>query len=84
MGALVSLNLVAWISFGTQAAISYGSIYFPVKPVSVHGCTESLRSTAGNLTTIVETAVRYIYRIILACKNHVMTHPVSGVSTRVV
>ena len=61
VGAVVSLNLVAWISFGTQAAISNGSIYFAVKPVSVDGCTESLRSTAGNLTTIVETAVRYIY-----------------------
>lgn len=59
VGALVSLNLVAWISFGTQAAISRESIYFPVKPVSVEGCSESLRNTAGNLTLIVENAVRY-------------------------
>ncbi|RLU19628.1 hypothetical protein DMN91_008185 [Ooceraea biroi] len=67
IGALVSLNLVAWISFGTQAAISTGSIYFPVKPVSVEGCSESLKSTAGNLTTIVETVVReqpfFLYRM---------------------
>lgn len=67
VGAVVSLNLVAWISFGTQAAISDGSIYFPIKPVSVDGCTESLRITAGNLTTIVETAVReqpfFLYRM---------------------
>ncbi|XP_011685074.1 PREDICTED: sodium-coupled monocarboxylate transporter 1-like isoform X1 [Wasmannia auropunctata] len=67
VGALVGVNLVAWISFGTQAAISNGSIYFPVKPVSVDGCTESLRSTAGNLTTIIETAVReqpfFLYRM---------------------
>ncbi|KYN10745.1 Sodium-coupled monocarboxylate transporter 1 [Trachymyrmex cornetzi] len=67
VGAVVSLNLVAWISFGTQAAISNGSIYFPVKPISIDGCTESLRSTAGNLTTIVETAVReqpfFLYRM---------------------
>lgn len=59
VGGLVSLNLVAWISFGTQAAISTGSIHFPVKPVSVEGCSESLRSTAGNFTLIVENAVRY-------------------------
>ncbi|XP_036147769.1 sodium-coupled monocarboxylate transporter 1 isoform X2 [Monomorium pharaonis] len=67
VGAFVSLSLVAWISFGTQAAISNGSIYFPVKPVSIDGCTESLRSTAGNLTTIVETTVReqpfFLYRM---------------------
>ncbi|XP_011136582.2 sodium-coupled monocarboxylate transporter 1-like [Harpegnathos saltator] len=67
VGALVSLNLVAWISFGTQAAISSGSIYFPVKPVSVEGCSESLRSTAGNLTLIIENAVReqpfFLYRM---------------------
>lgn len=67
VGALISLNLVAWISFGSQAAISNGSIYFPVKPVSVEGCSESLKSTIGNLTMIVETAVRYI-RIFFAYK----------------
>ncbi|KAL6433376.1 hypothetical protein ACFW04_006496 [Cataglyphis niger] len=67
VGTLISLNLVAWISFGTQAAISSGSIYFPVKPVSVEGCSELLNSTIGNFTMIVETAVReqpfFLYRI---------------------
>ncbi|XP_014485470.1 PREDICTED: sodium-coupled monocarboxylate transporter 1-like [Dinoponera quadriceps] len=67
VGALVSLNLVAWISFGTQAAISNGSIFFPVKPVSVEGCSELLRSTAGNFTLIIENAVReqpfFLYRM---------------------
>ncbi|CAK9832019.1 Sodium-coupled monocarboxylate transporter 2 [Anthophora retusa] len=63
VGGLVSLNLVAWISFGTQAAISDGTIEFPVKPVSTDGCPESLRShqdaaTAVNLTRIVETAIK--------------------------
>ncbi|KAM0733658.1 Sodium-coupled monocarboxylate transporter 1 [Formica fusca] len=67
VGTLISLNLVAWISFGTQAAISSGSIYFPVKPVSVEGCSELLNSTIGNFTMIVETAVReqpfFLYRM---------------------
>ncbi|KAK2583548.1 hypothetical protein KPH14_009502 [Odynerus spinipes] len=67
IGGLVSLNLVAWISFGTQAAISSGKIIFPVKPVSVEGCEESLRSTAANLTLIVENAIReqpfFMYRL---------------------
>lgn len=61
VGGLISLNLVAWISFGTQAAISSGSIYYTVKPVSVEGCSESLKSTAGNFTLIIENAVRYAF-----------------------
>ncbi|XP_076662885.1 sodium-coupled monocarboxylate transporter 2 [Andrena cerasifolii] len=67
VGGLVSLNLVAWISFGTQAAISSGNINFPVKPVSVDGCPESLKMRATNLTVIVETAIReqpfFLYRM---------------------
>ncbi|XP_017764409.1 PREDICTED: sodium-coupled monocarboxylate transporter 2-like isoform X2 [Eufriesea mexicana] len=67
VGGLVSLNLVAWISFGTQAAISSGKINFPVKPVSVDGCSESLRNQATNLTVIVETAIKeqpfFLYRM---------------------
>ncbi|XP_076239427.1 sodium-coupled monocarboxylate transporter 1 [Calliopsis andreniformis] len=67
VGGLVSLNLVAWISFGTQAAISSGKIHFPVKPVFVDGCPESLKSHASNLTLIVETALReqpfFLYRM---------------------
>lgn len=58
-GALVSLNLVAWISLGTQAAISTGAIHYPVKPVSVEGCSEALQRTAKNLTLIIEDAVKY-------------------------
>ncbi|CAL7952543.1 unnamed protein product [Xylocopa violacea] len=68
VGGLVSLNLVAWISFGTQAAISSGRINFPVKPVSVSGCPESLTNHAGNLTFILETAIKeqqpfFLYRM---------------------
>ena len=67
VGGLVSLNLVAWISFGTQAAISSGNINFPVKPVSIDGCPESLKMRATNLTVIVETAIReqpfFLYRM---------------------
>ncbi|XP_076754285.1 sodium-coupled monocarboxylate transporter 2 [Xylocopa sonorina] len=66
-GGLVSLNLVAWISFGTQAAISSGKINFPVKPVSVEGCPESLTNYASNLTFIIETAIKeqpfFLYRM---------------------
>ncbi|KZC08682.1 Sodium-coupled monocarboxylate transporter 2 [Dufourea novaeangliae] len=67
VGGLVSLNLVAWISFGTQAAISSGEIAFPVKPVSVDGCPESLKNRAINFTVILETAIKeqpfILYRI---------------------
>lgn len=58
VGGLISLNLVAWISFGTQAAISSGKIHFPVKPVSIEGCSESLKNHATNLSIIVETAIK--------------------------
>ncbi|XP_024946270.1 sodium-coupled monocarboxylate transporter 1 [Cephus cinctus] len=67
VGGLLSVNLVAWISLGTQAAISNGIIRFPVKPVSVDGCSEPLRSSAANLTLIVENAVKeqpfFLYRM---------------------
>lgn len=59
IGAIVSLNLVAWISFGTQAAISKGEIVFPVKAVSVEGCSDTLKKTVGNITHIIGQAVRY-------------------------
>lgn len=58
VGGFVSLNLVAWISFGTQAAISSGKIRFPTKPVSIDGCPESLKSQATNFTLVVETAIK--------------------------
>ncbi|XP_066587746.1 sodium-coupled monocarboxylate transporter 1-like [Prorops nasuta] len=58
IGGLVSLSFVAWISFGSQAAISTGQIVFPIKPVSVEGCPESLRNSATNLTIILENAIR--------------------------
>ncbi|XP_014206395.1 sodium-coupled monocarboxylate transporter 1-like [Copidosoma floridanum] len=57
-GALASLCFVAWISFGSQAAVATGKIHFPVKPVSTAGCPEALRSTVANLTVIMETAVK--------------------------
>ncbi|XP_033301614.1 sodium-coupled monocarboxylate transporter 2-like [Bombus bifarius] len=67
VGGFVSLNLVAWISFGTQAAISSGKIRFPTKPVSIDGCPESLKSQATNFTLVVETAVKeppfFLYRM---------------------
>ncbi|XP_031776578.1 sodium-coupled monocarboxylate transporter 2 [Apis florea] len=67
VGGLISLNLVAWISFGTQAAISSGKIHFPVKPVSIEGCSESLKNHATNLSLIVETAIKeqpfFLYRM---------------------
>lgn len=67
VGGLISLNLVAWISFGTQAAISSGKIHFPVKPVSIEGCSESLKNHATNLSVIVETAIKeqpfFLYRM---------------------
>ncbi|XP_043529818.1 sodium-coupled monocarboxylate transporter 2-like isoform X2 [Frieseomelitta varia] len=67
VGGLVSLNLVAWISFGTQAAISSGKIHFPVKPVSIDGCPQSLKNHATNFTLVVETAIKeqpfFLYRM---------------------
>ncbi|XP_076387601.1 sodium-coupled monocarboxylate transporter 2 isoform X7 [Megachile rotundata] len=67
VGGLVSLNLVAWISLGTQAAIASGKIVFPVKPVSVDGCPDSLKEHAVNLTLVVETAIKeqpfFLYRM---------------------
>ncbi|CAD1479882.1 unnamed protein product [Heterotrigona itama] len=67
VGGLVSLNLVAWISFGTQAAISSGKIHFPVKPVFTHGCPQSLKDHATNFTLVVETAIKeqpfFLYRM---------------------
>ncbi|XP_043596869.1 sodium-coupled monocarboxylate transporter 2-like isoform X2 [Bombus pyrosoma] len=67
VGGFVSLNLVAWISFGTQAAISSGKIHFPTKPVSIDGCPESLKSQATNFTLDVETAIKeppfFLYRM---------------------
>ncbi|XP_034186765.2 sodium-coupled monocarboxylate transporter 2 [Osmia lignaria lignaria] len=67
VGGLVSLNLVAWISLGTQAAISTGKISFPVKPVSVDGCPDSLKQHTANLTLVVETAIKeqpfFLYRM---------------------
>ncbi|XP_054002276.1 sodium-coupled monocarboxylate transporter 1-like isoform X2 [Hylaeus anthracinus] len=67
VGGLVSLNLVAWISFGTQAAISTGKINFPVKPVSVDGCPDALKTRIGNLTLVIETVTReepfFLYRV---------------------
>ncbi|PBC25900.1 Sodium-coupled monocarboxylate transporter [Apis cerana cerana] len=67
VGGLISLNLVAWISFGTQAAISSGKIHFPVKPVSIEGCSESLKNHVTNLSLIVETAIKeqpfFLYRM---------------------
>ncbi|XP_076618369.1 sodium-coupled monocarboxylate transporter 1 [Colletes latitarsis] len=56
VGGLVSLNLVAWISFGTQAAISTGNINYTVKPISIDGCPDSLKSRVNNLTLAAETA----------------------------
>ncbi|KAG7214205.1 hypothetical protein KM043_001548 [Ampulex compressa] len=50
VGGLLSLNLVAWISFGTQAAVADGRIVFPVKPVSLEGCSDELKAYAANLT----------------------------------
>ncbi|XP_076643027.1 sodium-coupled monocarboxylate transporter 2 [Halictus rubicundus] len=58
VGGLLGLSLVAWISFGTQAAISTGEIVFPKKPVSIEGCPESLKNRAGNLTWIVDPTIR--------------------------
>ncbi|CAD6208628.1 GSCOCG00010605001-RA-CDS [Cotesia congregata] len=55
VGALVSLHFVAWISLGTQAALSNGIIKIPKKPVSVEGCSEILQATAANATLIKDT-----------------------------
>ncbi|XP_047368469.1 sodium-coupled monocarboxylate transporter 2-like isoform X3 [Vespa velutina] len=67
IGGIISLNLVAWISFGTQAAISSGKIIFPIKPVSIDGCIETLKNTSGNLTDIFENTIRdqpfFLYRM---------------------
>ncbi|XP_076224195.1 sodium-coupled monocarboxylate transporter 2 isoform X2 [Nomia melanderi] len=67
VGGMVGLNLVAWISFGTQAAVSNGEIVFPIKPISIEGCPELLKNRVGNLTLIVETAIReqpfFLYRM---------------------
>ncbi|XP_058793324.1 sodium-coupled monocarboxylate transporter 1-like [Phymastichus coffea] len=66
-GALVSLNLVAWISLGTQASVASGKIHYPVKAVSVEGCPEALRTNLANLTLIMENAVQeepfFLYRM---------------------
>ncbi|OXU24946.1 hypothetical protein TSAR_015669 [Trichomalopsis sarcophagae] len=66
-GALVSLNLVAWISFGTQAAVATGKIHFPVKPVSVDGCPDALKFSAANLSLVIESAAEetpfFLYRM---------------------
>ncbi|KAK0176391.1 hypothetical protein PV328_000534 [Microctonus aethiopoides] len=66
-GALISLNLVAWISLGTQTAISNGIINFPVKPVSIEGCSESLKKSSANLTSIIKDAIGeepfFLYRM---------------------
>ncbi|XP_076278532.1 sodium-coupled monocarboxylate transporter 2 isoform X2 [Lasioglossum baleicum] len=58
VGGLLGLNLVAWISFGTQAAISTGEIVFPQKPVSIEGCSESLKNRAGNSTLIIDPTIQ--------------------------
>nr|XP_033338575.1 sodium-coupled monocarboxylate transporter 2-like [Megalopta genalis] len=58
VGGLAGLALVAWISLGTQAAVSTGEIVFPAKPVSIEGCPESIKNRVGNLTTIADTASR--------------------------
>ncbi|XP_026667942.1 sodium-coupled monocarboxylate transporter 1-like isoform X2 [Ceratina calcarata] len=67
VGGLISLSLVAWISLGTQAAISKGNILFPVKPISVDGCPKSLKNHAANFTVIVENAIKeqpfFLYRM---------------------
>ncbi|KAL7298032.1 hypothetical protein TKK_0009039 [Trichogramma kaykai] len=55
-GALLSLNLVAWISFGTQASVASGQIKFPVKPVTVEGCPDALKATATNITLLLQEA----------------------------
>ncbi|XP_001600571.1 sodium-coupled monocarboxylate transporter 1 [Nasonia vitripennis] len=67
-GALVSLNLVAWISFGTQAALASGKIRFPVKPVSLDGCPDGLKLGAANLTLVLDSAAAeetpfFLYRM---------------------
>ncbi|XP_078050253.1 sodium-coupled monocarboxylate transporter 2 isoform X1 [Augochlora pura] len=58
VGGLVGLALVAWISLGTQAAVSTGEIVFPAKPVSIEGCPESIKNRVGNLTTIADIVSR--------------------------
>jgi sodium-coupled monocarboxylate transporter 8/12 len=58
LGALVSLNLVAWISFGTQAALANGKIQFPIKPVSVEGCPDYRNNNTVNFTIIIDDAVK--------------------------
>ncbi|XP_015175380.1 PREDICTED: sodium-coupled monocarboxylate transporter 1-like [Polistes dominula] len=67
IGGIISLNLVAWISFGTQAAISNGKIIFPEKPISIDGCIDTLKMTAANMTFIVDNSVReqpfFLYRM---------------------
>ncbi|XP_034944496.1 sodium-coupled monocarboxylate transporter 1-like [Chelonus insularis] len=67
VGAMVSLHLVAWISFGTQAAVSNGIISFPVKPVSIEGCSESLQRTATDFTSLIKNTTNeqpfFIYQM---------------------
>ncbi|XP_043249566.1 sodium-coupled monocarboxylate transporter 1-like isoform X1 [Colletes gigas] len=67
VGGLVSLNLVAWISFGTQAAISTGDINYSVKPISIDGCPDALKNRVNNLTLIAENATSeqlfFLYRM---------------------
>ncbi|XP_015525076.2 sodium-coupled monocarboxylate transporter 1 isoform X1 [Neodiprion lecontei] len=56
-GGIVSVCFVAWISFGTQAAISSGQIHFIPKPVSVEECSEQFKNISfQNSTTILEKA----------------------------
>ncbi|KAJ8688365.1 hypothetical protein QAD02_024160 [Eretmocerus hayati] len=58
IGALVSLNFVGWISFGTQAAVADGKIHLPTKPVSIDGCPDALKYGVINVTLAFENSIR--------------------------
>ncbi|XP_012252781.2 sodium-coupled monocarboxylate transporter 1-like [Athalia rosae] len=69
VGGLVSLGFVAWISLGTQAAISTGRIHFLTKPVSVEECPDRFKAftSTQNSTIILDDAAGeapfFLYRM---------------------
>ncbi|XP_011307182.1 sodium-coupled monocarboxylate transporter 1 [Fopius arisanus] len=67
VGAVLSLNLVAWISLGTQAALAKGVITYPMKPVSTDGCSPEIQKRFSNFSGIRKDAITvepfFLYRL---------------------
>lgn len=61
------MSFVAWISLGTQAAISTGQISFLAKPVSVEECPEEFKAIVNshNSSIVLENAARFVIRYMI-------------------